>query len=178
ADLDVTLDPVENLLGTDIDVDLDAVVDLDGGLIDAVTSPLTDGDSDLSNLLDGGQLGGDDLALDVNLAEYESLLSTDLDAALDDIFGSGGSDSLLSIDLDLTMDQTDGGDSLSLTGSLDDGNLNLSDLMLVDSGSSTGSIDDSSLLSSVSTLTSDVSGSLGSITTSLSSGKLGGSLFG
>ena len=67
ADVDVILDPVEDLLGTDIDVDLDAVADLDGvtgtvgdivGGLGGTSSSLLDGLTGIGGGSGSGLLGG------------------------------------------------------------------------------------------------------------------------
>ncbi|KPF42758.1 hypothetical protein, partial [Rhizobium sp. AAP43] len=171
ADVDVNLDPVEDLLGTDIDVDLDAVADLDqaiaaadsllGSLDTAHPADTTStGDTDLSLHLDAfGQITGD---VDINLDVIEQLLATDID--VDVGFG-----------LDLGNFDTLAGTDSGLSG----GNLTLSELLTLDSGTSSGLVTNTldASTSSVSAVTTSTTSTLTSLTQSLT-GKFGGGLFG
>ena len=130
ADVDVILDPVEDLLGTDIDVDLDAVADLDeaiaaadsllGNLVSSQTADTAStGDTDLSLHLDAfDQVTGD---VDINLDIIEQLLATDIDVDVGFGLDLGNFD---------TLAATDSG--------LSGGNLTLSELLTLDSGTSGG----------------------------------------
>ena len=129
ADLDIGLDPVENLLGTDIDIDLDAVADL-GGVIGPVVETVSDV---AGGLLDGGLLGpapnqaGDtDLTVDVVTDLIGAPILADLDAGLNPVENLLGTD--IDIDLDAVVDlgsiTTPVVETVSdITGSLLDGGL-------------------------------------------------------
>ena len=176
ADLDVGLDPVENLLGTDIDIDLDAVVDLGGtlasigGLGDNLNlSPLSDGaDDDISLELALDVPGLDPLlddltaGFDIDVDAIEQLLDTDIDLDLDFGIDIGGFESVIS-----------GG------GASPGGNMTLNELMTFDTGS-TASVLGSTLdvtTATLATVTSSTTNVISSVTQSFTA-KFGGGLFG
>ncbi len=168
ADVDVVLDPVEHLLGTDIDVDLDAVVDLDQAITSAdsllgnLDSPQTadtasTGDTDLSLHLDAfDQITGD---VDINLDIIEQLLATDID-----------------VDVGFGLDLGNFGALAGTDGGLSGGNVTLSELLTLDSSTS-GGLASNTLDASTSTVTTSTTSAITTLTQSLTS-KLGGGLFG